>query len=236
MLILVGLGNPGSKYARNRHNIGFMAVDSIAERHGFSPWRSRFQGQVSEGRLGNEKCLLLKPQTYMNESGRSLREAATFYRVPTDNIIVFHDELDLPPGKMRLKKAGGHGGHNGLRSIIAHLDAAFHRVRLGIGHPGDKARVHGHVLSDFHKADQDWLEPQMDALARHAALLGAHDFSTYSNKVHLDTAPEKPKNRAKAKASQTDAAKPGTSKSGSGDAPKTAMADALAKLLNTKKD
>ena len=158
MKLFVGLGNPGAQYAGHRHNIGFMAVDRIAADHGFSPWRSRFQGQTSEGQLGGEKVLLLKPGTYMNRSGQSVGEALRFFKLTPGDVTVFHDELDLAPGKLRLKQGGGHAGHNGLRSIHEHLGDAYGRVRLGIGHPGHKDAVAGYVLHDFAKADQDWLD------------------------------------------------------------------------------
>ncbi len=193
MLLFVGLGNPGQKYENNRHNIGFMAVDDIVHRHSFSPWKSRFQGQTSEGRLGAEKVLVLKPGTYMNESGRAVGEAIRFFKIPTENIFVFYDELDLAPGKLRIKKAGGAGGHNGIKSIDAHIGKEYWRLRLGIGHPGHKDRVSGHVLGDFSKADQDWLSKELDALSRHAALLAAGDSSGYMSKVAHEVAPPRPK-------------------------------------------
>ena len=171
MYLVVGLGNPGEKYARNRHNIGFMAADEIVRRHSFSSYRAKFQGEIAEGTIGAEKVLVLKPQTFMNESGRSVKEAVTFYKIPPANIIVLHDELDLAPGKLRLKRGGGHAGHNGLRSIHAHVGEGYARVRLGIGHPGDKDRVSGHVLKDFAKADQDWIVPELDAVADNIDLI-----------------------------------------------------------------
>ncbi len=154
MLIIAGLGNPGAAYAGNRHNIGFMAADSVHRRHGFPPWRSRFQGHASEGMIRGERCLLLKPQTYMNESGRSVGEAARFLKVPLERIVVLHDELDLPPARIRVKTGGGNAGNNGLRSITALLGNDYRRVRLGIGHPGDKALVSNYVLADFAKSDR----------------------------------------------------------------------------------
>jgi len=171
MRILAGLGNPGAKYAANRHNIGFMAVDRIAARHGFGPWRARFQGELAEGRLGGDKVLLLKPQTYMNESGRAAGDAARFFKLSTDDVIVFHDDLDLAPGRVKVKQGGGHAGHNGLKSLTAHCGADFWRVRLGIGHPGDKAKVTAYVLGDFAKADAQWLDPLLDAIADAAPAL-----------------------------------------------------------------
>ncbi|MDN5003753.1 aminoacyl-tRNA hydrolase [Bradyrhizobium sp. GCM10027634] len=185
MRLFVGLGNPGAKYARNRHNIGFMAVDEIARRHGFAPWRRRFQGETSEGTLGPERVILLKPTTYMNESGRSVQEAASFFKIVPGDTTVFHDELELPPGKVRVKIGGGIAGHNGLRSISAHIGNEYRRVRLGIGHPGVKEMVHGHVLSDFAKADNEWVMTLCDAVAEHAALIAKGTDATFANRVHL---------------------------------------------------
>ncbi|MGJ5178674.1 aminoacyl-tRNA hydrolase [Bradyrhizobium oligotrophicum] len=185
MLLFVGLGNPGAKYARNRHNIGFMAVDEISRRHRFSPWRRRFQGETSEGTLDSEKVILLKPTTYMNESGRAVQEAASFFKLGVGDVTVFQDELELPPGKLRVKVGGGIAGHNGLRSISAHLGNDYRRVRLGIGHPGVKELVHGHVLSDFAKADMPWVEALCEAVADNAELLTGKRDSTFANKVHL---------------------------------------------------
>ena len=185
MRLFVGLGNPGAKYARNRHNIGFMAVDEIARRHGFSPWRRRFQGETSEGALGTERVILLKPTTSMNDSGRSVQEAAGFFKIAPGDVTVFHDELELPPGKVRVKIGGGIAGHNGLRSISAHIGNDYRRVRLGIGHPGVKEMVHGHVLSDFAKADNDWVATLCEAVAEHAALVAKGTDATFANRVHL---------------------------------------------------
>jgi len=185
MLLFVGLGNPGAKYARNRHNIGFMAVDEIARRHRFSPWRRRFQGETSEGTLDSERVILLKPTTYMNESGRAVQEAANFFKIAAADVTVFQDELELPPAKLRVKVGGGIAGHNGLRSISAHIGTEYRRVRLGIGHPGVKELVHGHVLSDFAKADLPWVEALCEAVADNAGLLIGKRDSTFANKVHL---------------------------------------------------
>ncbi|WP_028134401.1 aminoacyl-tRNA hydrolase [Bradyrhizobium japonicum] len=185
MRLFVGLGNPGAKYARNRHNIGFMAVDEIARRHGFAPWRRRFQGETSEGTLGSERVILLKPTTYMNESGRSVQEAANFFKIAPGDVTVFHDELELPPGKVRVKIGGGIAGHNGLRSISAHIGNDYRRVRLGIGHPGVKELVHGHVLSDFAKADNEWVATLCEAVAEHAGLVAKGTDATFANRVHL---------------------------------------------------
>ncbi|HHN68219.1 MAG TPA: aminoacyl-tRNA hydrolase [Thermopetrobacter sp.] len=186
MKLIVGLGNPGGKYAGHRHNAGFMAVDAIARRHGFGPWRRRFSGEVAEGRLTGEKALLLKPLTYMNESGRAVAQAARFFKLSAEDVIVLHDELDLPPGRMRVKTGGGHAGHNGLRSIISHIGPDFHRVRIGIGHPGDKALVHSFVLHDFSRQERELVEPLIEAIAAHAPLLAAGEFATFANKVHLE--------------------------------------------------
>ncbi len=198
MYLLVGLGNPGPKYAGNRHNIGFMAVDEIVRRHGFSSWRKRFQGATAEGTLAGEKVLALKPMTYMNESGRSVGDAARFFDIDPTQAIVFYDEIDLIEGKVRVKFGGGAAGHNGIRSIIAHLGPHFQRVRLGIGHPGAKDLVHPHVLSDFGKADKAWLEPLLDAVAGHAGLLIDGPEGAFQNKAHLalNPAPEKPAKKA----------------------------------------
>ena len=158
MKLIVGLGNPGPKYAQNRHNVGFMAVDRIAADHGFSPWRARFQGEIAEGRLGDERVTLLKPATFMNLSGQSVGEAMRYLKLTPAEVIVLHDELDLAPGRVRVKTGGGHAGHNGLRSIHQHIGEAYRRLRIGIGHPGHKDRVAGYVLSDFAKAEQDGLD------------------------------------------------------------------------------
>lgn len=185
MRLFVGLGNPGSRYARNRHNIGFMAVDEVARAHRAAPWRRRFQGEAAEALVGGERVLLLKPQTFMNESGRSVAEAAGFYKIPLSDIVVFHDELDLPPGKLRVKLGGGNAGHNGLRSTTAQCGNDYRRVRLGIGHPGDKALVHSYVLHDFAKDEEPWVEDLCRACAEFAPLLAKGDDATFQNKVHL---------------------------------------------------
>lgn len=172
MWMFAGLGNPGDEYVRNRHNVGFMAADAIAERHGFPAFRKKFQGLLSEGTIGGEKALILKPQTFMNLSGESVAAAARFYKIPPGRIFVFHDELDLPAFKLRIKKGGGNAGHNGLKSIDAHLGTAdYHRVRIGIGHPGERDRVHDHVLGDFAKADAPALEKLLASIADNAPLL-----------------------------------------------------------------
>ena len=183
MKLLVGLGNPGAKYARHRHNVGFMAVEAIAEAHGFGAWRARFQGRAAEGRIANVACLALLPETFMNESGRSVGAAMRFYKLGPEDVIVFHDELDLAPGKMRCKLGGGNAGHNGLRSISAHIGNDYVRVRIGIGHPGRKDMVHRYVLHDFAKADRDWLEPLLDAIAREADRLVTGDLAAFASAV-----------------------------------------------------
>ncbi|WP_171131585.1 MULTISPECIES: aminoacyl-tRNA hydrolase [unclassified Ruegeria] len=206
MKLFVGLGNPGSKYARNRHNIGFMALDRIAEDHGFGPWKSKFQAEISEGRLGREKVLLVKPQTFMNRSGQSVGEAMRFYKLDSTDVTVFHDELDLAPGKVRVKAGGGHAGHNGLRSIHEHISPAYDRVRLGIGHPGRKEMVSPYVLGDFAKADGEWLEDVLRGVADGAAYLADGDSGKFMNAVAQRTAPprssksaEKPREEANPK-------------------------------------
>ncbi|WP_174803575.1 aminoacyl-tRNA hydrolase [Martelella limonii] len=190
MLIIAGLGNPGSQYAGNRHNIGFMAADAIADANGFSPWSKKFKGLIAEGSLGGEKVLLVKPQTFMNLSGESVGEAMRFYKLTPDDLVVIYDELDLLPGKARIKTGGGSGGHNGIKSIDAHCGTQYRRLRLGIGHPGAKERVHGHVLGDFAKSDAEWLEPMLEALARNADLLARGEDSQLMNKLALSSGGE----------------------------------------------
>ena len=193
MLLVAGLGNPGSGYARNRHNIGFMAIDAITQRYAFTRFRARFQGQAAEGDIAGQRVVALKPLTFMNDSGRSVAAAAAFYRVPPADIVVLHDEIDLASGRLRVKIGGGHAGHNGLRSIQAHLGADFRRVRLGVGHPGDKDRVAGHVLKNFAKADQDWLETILEAIAENFGLIVEGDDAAFMSKVALAVNPPKPK-------------------------------------------
>lgn len=183
MILLAGLGNPGAKYENNRHNVGFLAADLIAERHNFGPWRSRFQGEVAEGRLGTQKCLLLKPSTYMNESGQSVGEAARFYKIPLEDIVVIHDELDLKPGKLKVKTGGGNAGHNGLKSIDAHIGNKFRRLRVGIGHPGRPELVSNYVLHDFSKQEREWLDPLLQAIADAAPLLASGEDASFMNDV-----------------------------------------------------
>jgi PTH1 family peptidyl-tRNA hydrolase len=185
MLLFVGLGNPGERYVGNRHNVGFMAVQAIAKRHGIAPWRRRFQGVAVEGTIGAEKVLLLLPGTFMNESGRAVAEAAHFYKLEAGSIVVFHDEAELPPGKVRLKIGGGNAGHNGLRSISEHIGNDYRRVRLGVGHPGDKDMMESYVLQDFAKSERPWVEALCDIVADNAALLIEGKDSTFQNKVHL---------------------------------------------------
>ena len=189
MKLWVGLGNPGPKHAGNRHNIGFMALDRIAADHGFSPWKRAFQGLACDGRFGSEKVLLLKPETFMNLSGQSVGEAMRFHKLTPADVTVFHDELDLAPGRLRLKQGGGHAGHNGLRSIHAHIGEAYGRVRLGIGHPGHKDAVSGYVLHDFAKADQDWLDDLMRGISDGAPALAAGDGGRFMTAVSLRVAP-----------------------------------------------
>jgi PTH1 family peptidyl-tRNA hydrolase len=185
MRLLVGLGNPGARYAGNRHNIGAMAVDAIARRHGIAPWRRRFQGLAAEGSVGGERVLLLKPETYMNESGRAVAEAARFYKLELPDLVVFHDEIDLPPAKVRVKTGGGVAGHNGLRSISAHVGNDYRRVRLGVGHPGIKDLVQVYVLQDFAKSERDWVEALCDIIADNAELIVRGQDASFQNKVHL---------------------------------------------------
>ncbi|MGL4311125.1 MAG: aminoacyl-tRNA hydrolase [Paracoccaceae bacterium] len=230
MKLFVGLGNPGAKYAGNRHNIGFMAVDRIAADHGFSGWKRAFQGQVSEGRLGAEKVLLLKPETFMNLSGQAVQAAVAFHKLPLADITVFHDELDLAPGKLRVKQGGGHAGHNGLRSIHAHLGEAYGRVRLGIGHPGHKDAVAAYVLHDFAKADMEWLDDMLRGISDGAEALAAGDNARFMNAVALRTAPprsstggQRPEPPAEVKVVAKADAKTGTAPLAEADPPKSAL-------------
>lgn len=208
MKLFVGLGNPGQKYARNRHNIGFMALDRIAGDHGFGPWKSKFQAEIAEGRLGSEKVLLVKPQTFMNRSGQSVGEAMRFYKLDSTDVTVFHDELDLAPGKVRAKAGGGHAGHNGLRSIHDHISPAYDRVRLGIGHPGRKELVSPYVLSDFAKADSDWLEDVLRGVSDGAGHLADGDGGKFMNAVAMRTAPPRSSKTAAASSKSVAAATP----------------------------
>ncbi|MGI3166468.1 aminoacyl-tRNA hydrolase [Pseudooceanicola sp. 200-1SW] len=200
MQLFVGLGNPGGKYAGNRHNIGFMALDRIAEDHGFGPWKGKFQGEIAEGMLGREKVLLLKPATFMNNSGQSVGEAMRFYKLTPADVTVFHDELDLAPGKLRLKQGGGHAGHNGLRSIHQHIGPEYQRVRMGVGHPGHKDKVAPYVLADFAKADQGWLDDLLRGCTDGAPSLAEGDGPRFLNAVALRVAPPRNKDRPAAPA------------------------------------
>lgn len=207
MKLIIGLGNPGTKYAGNRHNIGFMAVDRIAADHGFSPWRSKFQGQVCEGRFGSDKVILLKPETFMNLSGQSVGEAMRFHKLTPADVIVFHDEIDLAPAKVRVKTGGGHAGHNGLRSIHSHIGPDYDRVRLGVGHPGHKDAVPGFVLRDFAKADQDWLDDVLRGLSDGVDKLVGNDSGKFLNAVALRVAPPR-SSTSKPKADKTPITQP----------------------------
>jgi len=198
MLLLVGLGNPGPKYERNRHNIGFIAVDEIVRRHSFAAWRGRFQALTAEGHFRGEKVMAMKPTTFMNESGRAVGEAARFFKLAPEDVVVLHDELDLAFGKVRIKQGGGHAGHNGLRSIDAHLGKNYTRIRLGIGHPGDKARVHSHVLSDFAKAEESDLSTLIDAIGDAASMLAnSGQHNAFMTKVALAIKPPPEKKPSK---------------------------------------
>jgi PTH1 family peptidyl-tRNA hydrolase len=201
-LLIVGLGNPGQSYARNRHNVGFMAADVIHESYDFGPWRRRFDGAISEGALARRKTYLLKPATYMNESGRSVGAAARFFKLAPESIVVIHDEIDLAAGKLRAKAGGGDAGHNGLRSITATLGPSYRRVRVGVGHPGEKDRVHGHVLQNFSAADEAWLVPLLTAIAEAAPLLARDDDAGFMSKIAVTLnppvkkpSPEKPEKK-----------------------------------------
>lgn len=238
MLLIAGLGNPGRQYENHRHNVGFMAADAISRRHSFSPWSKKFSALIAEGRIGSEKALLIKPQTYMNLSGQAVGEAMRFYKLQPSDLIVLYDELDLAPGKVRVKRGGGHGGHNGIKSLNAHCGADYRRVRIGIGHPGDKARVNTHVLGDFAKADQEWLEPLLDALAENIPMLAGNDDSGFMNRVSLavksktgdvDTEPAKP---APKRQSHIRQARPKSPAALPKDGPMAAM---LKKLFGEKK-
>lgn len=235
MIVLVGLGNPGEKYARHRHNVGFMAADAIADAHGFGPPREKFHSQLREGFLagpaGREKAIILKPLTYMNDSGRAVRAAADFYKLDPEDVVVFYDELDLAPGKLRVKVGGGAAGHNGIRSIDAHLGNNFRRVRIGIGHPGDKSKVSNHVLGNFAKADDDWLSPMLDAIAAAAPFL-ASDDQRFATDVMQRVAPPRKEKSQSAPQPEGDVKPPAASAKPEGANP---FADALKKLIGAKK-
>lgn len=197
MLLIVGLGNPGAKYAGNRHNIGFMAADAIARAHGFGPWKKKFRGELCEGVIGGVRCLILKPQTFYNDSGHAVAEAANFYKIAPGDIVVFYDEIDLAPGRFRMKTGGGAAGNNGVRSIAAWLDEdGFRRARMGTGHPGQAELVQGHVLSDFHKAESAWVSAMIEAVAKAAPMLAAGDDDKYQAEV-LRLAPAEKANARK---------------------------------------
>jgi PTH1 family peptidyl-tRNA hydrolase len=235
-LLLIGLGNPGEKYARHRHNVGWRVVDAIADAHGFGPARQKFQSEVREGWFdgpgGGRKAIILKPLTYMNLSGQAVGEASRFYKAELADIVVFHDDLDLAPGKIKVKVGGGNAGHNGLRSLDAHLGADYRRVRIGIGHPGDKSRVTGHVLGDFAKSDAEWLEALVAAIAKSAPMLLDGD-SRFSTAVAATLHPNEPKQPAAGfDASDAAASPPAAPKM---DAPSNPFMQALAKLLPHKK-
>ncbi|HEX6002343.1 MAG TPA: aminoacyl-tRNA hydrolase [Hyphomicrobiaceae bacterium] len=237
MKLIVGLGNPGEKYAGHRHNVGFMALERIAQRHRLGAWRKRFQGLAAEGQIDGARVMLLMPQTFMNESGQAVGEAQRYLKIPEGDIIVIHDEIDLAPGKLKVKVGGGNAGHNGLRSISAHVGNDYMRVRIGVGHPGTKDAVIGYVLHDFSKADQDWLAPMLDAIADAAGRLAAGDDARFQTDVarHLqrdapeakrEAKPERPRSGAAAGGDQpTDDAPP---------APKAAVASKSLKAANTR--
>ena len=206
-LLIAGLGNPGEKYSGHRHNAGFMAVDKIAEEHGFGPWRSRFQGHVAEGNIAERKTLLLKPMTYMNESGRAIGEAMRYLKLPEDALVVIHDELDLAPGKIRVKTGGGDAGHNGLRSITATLGPDYRRLRIGIGHPGKAAVLHW-ALHDFSKSDREWFDPLIEAIAKSATYFAKDDDAGFMNRVALLTKPPMPEEKKPKEKKPTPAKKP----------------------------
>lgn len=231
MKLIVGLGNPGSAYAANRHNIGFMAVDHLVRRHSFGPERSKFQALLHEGRIGSDKILVLKPQTFMNESGRAVGEAMRFYKLTPADVTVFYDELDLAFRKVKVKTGGGAAGHNGIRSISAHIGPDFERVRLGIGHPGDKSRVTGHVLGDFSKAEQQELDPLFDALSDQASWLISGDTPRFLMEIAQQLAPQKLEQSKPAAKPEARGAGGPTQQTQSKEGP---MADALRALKGEK--
>lgn len=239
MLIIAGLGNPGSKYAANRHNIGFMAIDVIHRRHGFSAWSKKFKAEIAEGEIAGERVLLIKPQTFMNLSGESVGEAMRFYKLQPKDITVIYDELDLPAARARIKVAGGHGGHNGIKSIDAHCGKDYRRLRLGIGHPGVKDLVHAHVLGDFAKADQAWLVPLLDAIADNADMLVRSEDSQLLNKIALATGgkPEAEKSEAPKKQGAQSHIHQARNTAQPKKLPTTGpMADMLKKMFGSKSD
>ena len=243
MKLIVGLGNPGGQYARNRHNIGFMAVDEIARRWLAGGFRKRFGGEITAVPLNGTDCQLLKPLTFMNDSGRSVGEAMRFFKLEPADLIVFHDELDLDAGRVKVKTGGGNAGHNGLRSITAHIGNDYARVRIGIGHPGAKEAVHGHVLSDFAKADRVWLKPLLEAIAEHAGLLAAGDPSRFLTEFAKATGAEPPKPLKQAREPKSEAAKPASPEKpaipaapNEPDKPKNAFAERLKGLFKGSAD
>lgn len=238
MKLFVGLGNPGDEYARNRHNVGFMCVDEIASAYRFSPWKKKFQGAAAEGEIAGTRVMLLKPQTYMNESGRSVGEAARFLKIPVEDIVVFYDEIDLAPGKLKVKAGGGNAGHNGLRSMSAHLDNDYVRVRIGVGHPGNKELVARWVLSDFAKADRDWLEPLLGAIARSAGRIAKGDAARFMTDVAKLVAPDRgdPEPKAEAAPDPQPPARPARHPAGERQGKRqSALADNLKKWLAGRK-
>lgn len=243
MKLVVGLGNPGAKYARNRHNIGFLALDTIVDRHRLSPWRKRFQGLTSDGEIGGIRVVLLKPETFMNESGRSVGEAMRFLKIEPADVIVLHDELDIDPGRVKCKTGGGNAGHNGLRSITAHIGNDYPRVRLGIGHPGHKDLVSGYVLHDFAKADSEWLDPLFDAIAAAAPDLVSGKTDAFMAQIARATgapAPTEPaagasKPREPRGGAKADASKPSHPSGERQSKRATALAENLEKFLARRK-
>jgi len=243
MKLFVGLGNPGAEYERNRHNVGFMVLDHIASRENVPTWKRKFQGLMADIKLSGERVILLKPQTYMNESGRSVGEAARFLKIPTCDIIVFHDEIDLPPAKLKIKTGGGNAGHNGLKSISAHVGNDYVRVRIGVGHPGDRALVSNYVLNNFAKSDQVWLEPLLEEISNAAGRLATGDHARFLNNIARALAPEK---KTKPKKDRPPAGQPGKSASTSAksaainkkpdSAPRTSLSESLQKWLKGSND
>lgn len=238
MKLFVGLGNPGGEYARQRHNVGFMALDEIAEAHKLGSWRKRFQGETAEGSIGGERVVLLKPMTYMNDSGRAVGEAARFLKIPLEDIYVFHDEIDLAPGKLKVKLGGGNAGHNGLRSITAHLGNEYNRVRIGVGHPGSKDAVAYYVLHDFAKVEYSWLDPLLDAMADAAPFLAKGDSARFLSQVALKTRDdEKPESEAPAPKAKSKPAPRNPHPTGERQAKRaTALAENLKKWLAGRDD
>lgn len=235
MLIIAGLGNPGSKYAANRHNIGFMAADEIVRRHSFGPWKNKFNAEISDGKLNGEKALIVKPQTFMNESGQAIGEILRFYKEDISNLVVIYDELDLPAAKLRMKTGGGSGGHNGIKSIDAHCGKEYRRMRLGIGHPGSKEKVHSHVLGDFAKADKEWLDKLLQTIAENAPLLVDGKDANFMNKVALDIGQNKDSQKPKAAKQKAQSHIRQARPNKLSDQPKSGpMADMLKKLFGDK--